>query len=412
MNNVSYFNRWRVVVGAILIQVCLGAIYAWSLFNQPLIDKFGWNPKDVVLTFSITIATFAAFTIVAGKIQDKIGPKWVATTGGLLLGLGLILAAQATTISELYLYYGVIGGAGIGAAYVCPLATCVKWFPDKRGLISGVAVAGFGAGSLLFKPVIVYLISNFGVSTTFIYLGIIYPILIVLGAQLLVLPPPGYVPAGWTPTVSSGKKAMDFSSGQMLGSYQFYLMWFMYLFGCVAGLMVIGLAVNIGTSFVGLNPALAANAVIVIAIFNAAGRVAWGVLSDFIGRINALVIMYIITAVTMFYMGTMTMGYLTFLTAVSLTGFCFGGFLALFPSLTADFYGIKNIGGNYGIVYQAFGLAAIVGPRIATSMEFSNAFMTAGILSIAAALMAFALKPPILSKQGETPLVGESPKPY
>ncbi|WP_304541462.1 L-lactate MFS transporter [Desulforamulus aquiferis] len=405
-------NRWRVVVGAVLIQVCLGAIYAWSLFNQPLIEKFGWHSEDVVLTFSITIAVFAAFTILAGKVQDRIGPRWVATAGGLLLGLGLILASRATTIWELYLFYGIIGGAGIGTAYVCPLATCVKWFPDKRGLISGVAVAGFGAGSLLFKPVILFLISNFGVSETFMYLGIIYPLAIVLGAQFLILPPADYVPKGWTPPENSKAPVSNFTSGQMLKTYQFYIMWFMYLLGCVAGLMVISLAVNIGTDFVGLGPALAANAVIAIAIFNAAGRVAWGTLSDMLGRINALVVMYILTASTMFYMGTMTLGYLGFMIAVSLAGFCFGGFLALFPSLTADYYGIRNMGGNYGLVYQAYGLAAIVGPRIATSMEFASAFMIAGILSVAAAVMAFLLKPPVLAEEAGTTRIGEgSPKP-
>lgn len=189
-------NRRIVVLGAVLIQVCLGAVYAWSLFNQPLIEKYGWEAAGVVLTFSITIATMAVCTIIAGKIQDKIGPRWVATAGGILLGIGLLLASKATTLTQLYLFYGIIGGAGIGTAYVCPLATCVKWFPDKRGLISGIAVAGFGAGALIFKPLILSFLPSVGVSSTFMYLGLIYMVAIILGAQLLVVPPPGYVPAG------------------------------------------------------------------------------------------------------------------------------------------------------------------------------------------------------------------------
>lgn len=405
-----YRNRWFVVCGAILIQLCLGAIYAWSLFNQPLVDKYGWDRKDVVMTFSITIAFFAGFTIIAGKIQDKIGPRWVASAGGILLGLGLILAGRATTVYELYFYYGIIGGAGIGAAYVCPLATCVKWFPDKRGLISGMAVAGFGAGSLVFKPVILYLITGFGVSDTFMYLGLIYSFLIIMGAQLLILPPPGYSPEGWTAPTVKGQPKREFTSLQMLNTYQFYVMWIMYLLGCTAGLMVIALAVNIGITVVGLDAAMAANAVIVIAVFNAAGRIAWGTLSDHIGRLNALLCAFTLTAAAMFYMGTITMGYSSFLTVVSLVGFCFGGFLAVFPSLTADYYGTGNLGGNYGLVYQAYGISAIVGPKLATSLEFSEAFVISGILSITAALLTLLLKAPAITEHSPRTM-GKFPEP-
>lgn len=386
-------NRWSVVLGAVMIQICLGAVYAWSLFNQPLIEKFGWDRDGVVLTFSITIATFAAFTIIAGKIQDSIGPRWVATAGGILLGVGVMLASKATSLTELYLFYGVIGGIGIGAAYVCPLATCVKWFPDKRGFISGIAVAGFGAGGLLFKPIILSLIANYGIMSTFLYLGVIYLTAIVLGAQLLVLPPEGYVPPGWTQS-NATVEGRDFTSRQMLGTYQFYLIWFIYLFGCIAGLMVISLAVNIGMSLVRLEATAAGNTVMVIAVFNAGGRIAWGTLSDKIGRITSLTFMFLLTALVMFFMGTITMNYLTFLISVSLIGFCFGGFLSLFPSITADYYGTRNLGTNYGIVYQAYGLAAIVGPRIATSVELTQAFMISGILCVLAAGITFWVKAP------------------
>lgn len=400
MAQEKVMNRWLVVLGAVLIQLCLGAVYAWSLFNQPLADKFGWETSDVVLTFSITIATMAVFTIIAGKIQDKVGPRWVATGGGILLGLGLILASKATSLTQLYIFYGLIGGAGIGTAYVCPLATCVKWFPDMRGLISGIAVAGFGAGSLVFKPLILSFIASFGVTNTFLYLGIIYLAAIVIGAQLLVVPPPNYVPAGWTPPAqtATGGGGQDFTPGQMLKTTQFYCLWIMYLFGCMAGLMIIGLASNIGTQLVGLDAARAANAVVTVSIFNAVGRIIWGTVSDRLGRINTLLIMYLLAAFAMFSMSSITMNYVTFLALCSLIGFCFGGFLALFPSITTDYYGTKNLGTNYGIVFLAYGSAAILGPKVGTSVEFTQAFLIAAILCTVAAVMTFLVrKQPSLS---------------
>ncbi|UPG63513.1 MFS transporter [Metabacillus endolithicus] len=228
-------NRWLVVLGAILIQINLGAVYAWSLFNQPLMDKFGWAKEDIVVTFSITIAVFALTTIFAGRLQDRIGPKWVATIGGILLGVGLILSSQATTLFQLYFFYGVVGGIGIGMTYVCPLSACVKWFPDKRGFISGVAVAGFGLGGLIYKPVIGYLIDTFGVSTSFFYLGILYFVLVVAGAQLLKNPPNDDTTSSSTTT---SEKTNDFSPVQMLKTYQFYLLWTMFLFGSVSGFLL------------------------------------------------------------------------------------------------------------------------------------------------------------------------------
>lgn len=400
-------NRWLVVLGAVIIQVCLGAVYAWSLFNQPLIDKFGWEKEGVVLTFSITIATMASFTIVAGKIQDKIGPRWVATAGGILLGAGLLISSKVSTLTELYLFYGFIGGAGIGAAYVTPLATCIKWFPDKRGFISGIAVAGFGGGGLLFKPVITSFLASHGVSATFMYLGIIYSLAIIAGAQLLRLPPVGYVPAGWSPPPAAKNSSQQFTTGQMLSTVQFYLLWVMYLFGCISGLMVISFAANIGISLVKLDPAVAAGSVAVIALFNAAGRVAWGTLSDKLGRTKALVMMYGLTAGIMLFMGMFDMNYTTFLISVSLVGFCFGGFLALFPSITADYYGTQNLGINYGIVYLAYGTAAFAGPMIATAMEFNQAFIIASVLCAIAGGLTFLIKPPALPERGYKPVLGE-----
>ncbi|MDX5475066.1 MAG: OFA family MFS transporter [Bacillaceae bacterium] len=378
-------NRWFVVVGAICIQLCLGAVYAWSLFNEPLSQTYGWAKEDVVITFSITIATFAFFTIIAGKVQDMIGPRWVASIGGLLLALGLLLSSQATTVTQLYLFYGIIGGAGIGIAYVCPIAACVKWFPMQRGTITGVAVAGFGAGGLVFKPVIVNFLENFGVSSTFLYLGIIYLLLVVGGAQLLRNPPHHNSPNNSRDSILEQKQ---FTTPEMLKTRNFYLLWIMFLFGCVSGLMVISFAVDIGVQLVALDFETAGTAVMVIALFNASGRIVFGFLSDKIGRKNTLLIIYALTGIIMFFMGNLTLTYHLFLLFVSLIGFCFGGFLSIFPSITADYYGTRHIGINYGILYQAYGVAAFLGPLIVAFVDsFQTAFFTAAILCGCAILL-------------------------
>jgi OFA family oxalate/formate antiporter-like MFS transporter len=386
-------NRWLVVLGAVIIQINLGAVYAWSLFNQPLMDKFGWDREAIVLTFSITIATFALTTILAGKLQDKIGPRWVATTGGILLGLGLLLSSQATTVTQLYLFYGVIGGAGIGMTYVCPLSACVKWFPEKRGLISGIAVAGFGLGGLIFQPIIRYFIENFGVSSTFMYVGVIYLVFVVAGAQLLRNPPIKVDMKGKEDTFAL-EASTHFSSKEMLRTYPFYLLWFMFLFGSMSGLMVISFAVDIGVEVVQLDVEKAVNAVMVIALFNASGRIILGNISDRFGRVNTLMFIYGITALTLLYMSIGYMNYPLFLGMVSVIGFCFGGFLSLFPSITADYYGTKNMGSNYGLMYQAYGVSAFAGPFIVKVFPFGQAFIVASLFCMLAMMMAKAVIPP------------------
>lgn len=384
-------NRWFVVLGAVMLQLCIGAIYSWSLFNQPLMDKFGWEKNDVVLTFSIAVFIFAFSTIFSGRLQDKIGPKKVATIGGLLYGAGLILASTANSLIELYIYYGVIAGAGVGFAYVCPLSTCVKWFPERKGFITGIAVGAFGLGSLLFKSVIEALLASKGVSSTFLYLGVIYFILVSVGAQFLELPPNN-------PTASSNPKLANnnFTMKEMLRTKSFYLVWVMFLFGSMSGLLVIGLAKDIGVQLANLDPVVAANAVATIALFNAGGRLIWGTVSDKIGRVKVVFMMFTITAISMLVMSFTTLNFLSFFACLAGIAFCFGGFLAVFPTITGEFYGIKNLGGNYGIVYQAYGIAALVGPMIVSTVGgLKPTFNIAAILAILGAVITFFVKAPV-----------------
>lgn len=381
-------NRWSVVFGAVLLQVCLGAIYSWSLFNQPLMDKHGWTNEQVVMTYSIAIFVFAFSTMFSGRLQDRIGPRKVATIGGILYGGGLILASFASSLPMLYFFYGVLGGAGVGFAYVCPLSTCVKWFPEKKGFITGIAVGAFGGGSLVFKSLIQYFLENAGVSQTFLYLGIIYLVMVVTGAQFLKLP--NQVESHMASKTSSG---LDLTVGQMIRQKSFYFIWIMFMLGCMPGLLVIGLAKDIGIEVVGLDPLVAANAVALIALFNAGGRLAWGTISDKIGRIEVVLIMFVLTAVSLVVLAVVPLNLVIFFLCLAGIACSFGGFLALFPTITGEHFGMKNIGANYGLVYQAYGVAAIIGPILKkNSSGFTQTFIIAAGCAVAGAMIALAVK--------------------
>jgi OFA family oxalate/formate antiporter-like MFS transporter len=385
------FNRWWVVFGAVLLQVCLGAIYSWSLFNQPLMDKFGWTSEEVFMTYSIAIFVFAFSTIFSGRLQDQIGPRKVATIGGILYGSGLIISSFATTLPMLYLGYGVLSGAGVGFAYVCPLSTCVKWFPEKKGFITGIAVGAFGAGSLIFKSIIVRLIDSVGVSSTFLYLGIIYMLLVIIGAQFLRLP------QGNTSQLKTSIKLerKNYKVKEMMKTKSFYLVWLSYMFACMPGLLVIGLAKDIGTELVMLDPLVAANAVALIALFNAGGRLVWGTVSDILGRVRVVSIMFFLTAIPLLVMSTVQMNLVLFFICLAAIASSFGGFLAVYPTITSDFFGVKTLGANYGIVYQAYGVAALVGPIIKGSATgFSQTFLIAAGFAIAGGIITFVMKSP------------------
>ncbi len=400
------FNRWLIVVGAILIQLCLGGIYIWSVFRKPLemaVDEggLGLSPSQATLPFSLVLIFFAIATVIGGRWQDKAGPRLVASVGGILLGAGMLLSAFGKSYPALALGYGVIGGIGIGFTYVCPVATGIKWFPDKRGLITGLSVAGFGAGALILAPVARSLIDSMGIFSTLSTLGIIFLVVVVAASQLLKNPPAGYVPAGWTAPETAAVTKESFSTGQMLKTPQFYSIWIMYFFGCLAGLMIIGQTSPIGQEIAGYSAATAAMAVMLLSIFNGAGRIFWGRISDALGRMKTLFIMFLLCGVGMFLYNIIGAFPPYYWIGVAIVGACFGGYLALFPAITADFFGTKNIGANYGFVFMAYGVGGLLGPQFAARVleatgGYSVAFVVTGVLCLIAAGVTFALKPPKL----------------
>ncbi|WP_413527263.1 OFA family MFS transporter [Marinilactibacillus psychrotolerans] len=388
------FNRWWVVIGAILVQLCIGGVYTWSLFNQPLANAYGWESNSVFLAYSIVIFIFAFTTIISGRLQDKFGPRKIATIGIVLYSAGLMLTSTAESLWQLYLYYSLIAGVGIGFVYVCPLSTCVKWFPDKKGFITGIAVGAFGLGGFLFNSFIQTFIESVGVSRAFFYQGIIYMIIGLIGAQLLRQPKIN--------TSEVSDKIIndnEFTVTQMIKTKSFYLIWFIYLTGTITGLLVIGLAKDIGMDVAGLAPEIAANAVALAAIFNALGRITWGILSDKLGRLRVISVMFGLTAVAVGLLSTITPNTWLFFSIVAIIAFCFGGFLAVIPPLTSDYYGIKNLGANYGLVYQGYGIAALVGPMlISLAGGFKPAFLIAALLTIVGLILSLLVKPPLQIK--------------
>jgi OFA family oxalate/formate antiporter-like MFS transporter len=419
-------NRWIVVVGGILVQLCLGAIYAWSAFTKQLANEpYNFSGTQSQWVFALGLASFAFFmALIAGKWQAKVGPRVVALTGGIIMGAGYIIAGiSGTNYWGILLGIGLLGGAGIGFAYVCPIACLVKWFPDKKGMITGLAVAGFGFGALIwvkltggftFGPVKLsgdwsgLYGMGWTVQEVFRLYGILFAVIVFLGALVMINPPDGWQPKGWIPPeaghASSG--AANFSMGQMVGTPQFWGLFFTFVFGATAGLMVIGVIRLFGVDALtegGLEEAKAVTITgtamgLFYALLNGLGRIIWGTISDFTGRKAAIILMSLAQGIMMilfFFIGGTEWGLYV---GAAIIGFNFGGNFALFPAATADFFGNKNVGSNYPLVFLAYGVGGIVGPilggRMGDEQAWMWAFIPAGIACLLGAVIMIAMKPP------------------
>ena len=402
-----------VVIGAVLIQLCLGAIYAWSVFTKPLVEA-GWTKAQTQGVFAAGLATFAVIMVLAGRLMPKLGPRTVAMAGGVVLGLGYILGGLIgkTDFTGLLILIGIVGGAGIGLAYVVPIAVGMRWFPDKKGLITGLAVAGFGFGALLWVKLAGswgQLLASQGLSTTFVIYGIVFLICVVIGGIWMKFPPEGWKPEGWTSPEETSSKAtgsVNFTSYQMLKTPQYYMILFTFIFGASAGLMSIGLmklfpmaALKANGYGVAAASAIAGTAMAVFySLANGFGRIAWGAISDKIGRKLSIILMMSIQGIVVIAFqkmaGTPALLYL----GAALIGFNFGGNFALFPTITADTFGTKFVGQNYGWIFLAYGIGGIFGPILGGKLgdlnQFPLAFTICGILCLIAAGIIAMVKPP------------------
>jgi OFA family oxalate/formate antiporter-like MFS transporter len=392
-------KRWFVLIASLAINLCIGTGYAWSVFAKPLMEQFGWLAAQTALAFTVCNAISPVTMISGGKIQDMFGPKWVIFAGGLLFGGGIFLCGLSKSLTWLVVSYGIIAGLGMGLVYSCTIANTVKLFPDKRGLIGGLATAGYGLGSILVPPFANALVASKGILATFKVLGIIY-ILVICGFSFLIIKAPAnYIPDGWTPpapTKTSAVSGVDKDWKQMLSDPMFYVMLVMLLIGAFSGLMITSQASPIAQGIVGISAAQAAVAVSILALFNSGGRLLCGVVSDKIGRINTLTSIFVISAAMMMLLTTVGTGdYAKFLIAVSGIGLCFGGFMGVYPAFTADSFGAKNNGVNYGIMFCGFALAGFFGPRTAASMsaasggDYTKAFVIGAVLSVIGLVITF-----------------------
>nr|WP_279286876.1 OFA family MFS transporter [Clostridium sp. cel8] len=372
-----------------IAQLGLGTIYTWSLFNQPLVNMFGWDLNKVSMTFSITSFALAFSTLFAGKLQEKIGIKKLVTICGILLGIGLIASSKVNSIVMLYVTAGIVVGAADGMAYITILSNCIKWFPNKKGIISGLSVGAYGTGSLLFKYINGSMINSAGVLKTFLIWGIIAMILIVIGAQFLKDAEVKSV------NLNSISNKNSFTVKEMLKTKEAYLLFIMFFAACMSGLYLIGVVKDIGVEMVGLNVSTAANAVAMVAIFNTAGRIILGALSDKIGGLKVIFITFAVTAISVLALSFVHLNFGIFFACVAGIAFCFGGNITVFPAIVGEFFGVENQTKNYGVIYQGFGIGAISGSIISSVIgSFKGTFVVVGIMCIISIGIIAMINPP------------------
>jgi len=412
MENKKVMNRGLVVVGAILIQLALGAIYAWSVFT-PSLTAEGWAKADTQWVFAIGLASFAVFMVFSGKKLNTIGPQKLTILGGVILGLGYLLAGifGGTDFTALMLLIGLVGGAGIGIAYVVPIAVGMRWFPDKKGMITGLAVAGFGFGAMLWVKLAGswgHLIENMGLSSTFIVYGIAFAIMVIIGGMWMKFPPAGWKPEGYEATEAKTAETVEekeFSSNEMLSKIQFYLIFFTFVVSAGAGLMSIGLMKLYPMEALQANglSAMEASAIagtamaVFFSLANGIGRIVWGMLSDKLGRKTSIIIMTATQGILVIAFTYMAGSEILLYLGATLIGFNFGGNFALFPTITADTFGAKNVGQNYPFVFLAYGVGGILGPILGGMMgdmgNFPMAFTISGVAVLVGTVLIMMVKP-------------------
>jgi MFS transporter, OFA family, oxalate/formate antiporter len=390
-------GRWIFVALGLAINVCLGSIYSWSVFGKPLQSFWSIDATLSLMPFIFFLAFFALLMPFAGGPLDRYGPRRLTVLGGIIVGIGWILASQAPNIAVLTLAYGIIGGAGVGIAYNAPIGVSGRWFPDRRGLAVGLTVLGFGISPLITAPLANYLISKYGVLSSLGILGIAFLILIVVLALPLRFPDPNWKPKGWTQEQAAAR-CEDLNRPQMVRTRGFWGLWLGFFIGTLAGLMAIGISSQTGQEAFGLSATTTAAFVGVFAVFNGIGRPIFGYLVDRIYPRNAAMLSFVIIAAAAILLG---FGAAPSATWVYIVGFCalwlcLGGWLAIAPSCTAAFCGTKYYGPNYGLVFTAYGAGAIVGNLLAGQLRdifgsYVAVFYPVALLAIAGIVISFFL---------------------
>jgi MFS transporter, OFA family, oxalate/formate antiporter len=393
---------WIVTLAGMGLNLALGILYAWSVFSKQLAETverggFGWTKTQATIPYTIAIACFAVMMVPAGRLQDRLGPRVVATIGGILTGLGLIVASFASPSSILpaVLGFGVLAGTGFGLGYAAATPAAVKWFPpEKKGLITGLVVAGFGIAPVYIAPLSKHLLAAYGVSNAFRILGVAFLVTATLFSQLIKNPPPGTVIAR-KPGAAASPGRPDVGWREVVRTPTFWILWVQYACAATAGLMIIGHMAKIVAVQSGNTIQIGFVFVALLATFNASGRIVAGVISDYIGRIVTLALVCVTQALVMFFFS----GFTTiagFVLGSAVVGFSYGACLSLFPATAADYWGTKNMGLNYGVLFTAWGVGGVIGPTLAGKIADATGSY-AGAYNIAGVLVSFAFVLAMLS---------------
>ena len=391
---MNKLQRWWIALAGILLQIALGAVYAWSVFRIPLARLFHATISQVTLTFTIAIMALGFASFFGGLWLKRAGPRVVAITGGILYGGGVFLASFSHGLWWLYLSYGVIGGIGLGFSYIVPIAVLLKWFPDRRGLMTGIAVGGFGAGALVTAPIATRLIQSVGVLRTFAYLGIAFLTVSVIAGYFMQNPPEGWQPEGWTPSkkqlVQSSAKA--FTLGNALGTWQWWALWLLLFLNTSAGISIISQEAPMFQELGKLTAIVAAGMVGVVSIGNALGRVFWAWVSDALGRRMTFAVMFILQIALFWFLPNMhTVAAITTVAFIILM--CYGGGFGTMPAFAADYFGSANAGSIYGLMLTAWGFASAFGPLLIAHMRQVSGGYASGLHIIALVMLVSVVLP-------------------
>ena len=397
--NMNNNNRWFIAAAGVFMQVALGAVYAWSVFRIPLSKAHGWSVAEVTTAFEIAIFVLGLAAFAGGLWMRRKGPRPVALAAAVLYGLGTMLAGSAHDLTVLYLTYGVIGGTGLGLGYIVPIATLVRWFPDKRGVITGLAVAGFGAGALVTAPAANALIASVGVGRTFEVLGLVYLVVVFVAALAMRNPPADYAPGGTRSAAQIASAAShEFTLRQARGTWQWYALWLTLFLNTTAGISIISQASPMAQEISNVSATAAAGMVGVIAIGNGSGRFLWAWLSDKIGRRNVFLMMFGVQAAAFLLLSQVhQFALLTILAFIILM--CYGGGFGTMPAFATDYFGPGQIGSIYGFMLTAWGCAAVFGPSLVAGIRqatghYSDAMLWLALATLISTLVPLVLRPP------------------
>ncbi|GHA27692.1 MFS transporter [Salinimicrobium marinum] len=398
-------NRWLIALSAICIHLSIGAAYAYSVYTNPLVDALGWSVSSVTIAFTVMMTLGGASAAVFGRFVERSGPKKSAMLAAVLFGLGQAGSGFAVAIDSLTLFilsYGLLSGIGLGIGYIAPVSTLVKWFPDRRGLATGMAVLGFGTGALITAPVAASLMESIGITTTFYILGTSYFVLMILGALYIAPPPKGWLPKSMKETESNNfeKKIKDLSSvnaGKAVRTKHFWMLWSIMLINTSAGIMMISVASPMAQTIGGLTAAGAAIMVGLMGIFNGAGRIGWAAASDYLSRPVVFIIFFVIQLIAFLTLPNISSA-IIFQVLIFLVVSCYGGGFSNLPAFIADLFGTKELGAIHGYLLTTWSLGGLIGPTVvsliydATGSYIPVFYVFTGLIAIALVIAIFLKK--------------------